>query len=110
MEMGQTALDSWARHLPFGDDRDFVRNQFVEWMVFYLKGVRPRFQRIAPPSTALFLTRYGEDYKGFGVAAAFARALRHAGVRDWERGARLLAGNALATMQYERLISLSSGP
>lgn len=77
-------------------------NQFAQWMLLYLKGVRPRFQRLGPPSMALFLTRFGEDYKGFGVAAAFARALRHIGVTDWQRGARLLVGNALTAMQDER--------
>ena len=102
VKVGQATLDTWAEHRPSGDERDFIMSQFAQWMLLYLKGVRPRFQRLAPPSMALFLTRFGEDYKGFGVAAAFARALRHAGVADWQRGARLLVGNALTAMQDER--------
>ncbi|CAN7177230.1 TniQ family protein [Variovorax paradoxus] len=97
------ALDSaadlaceWAAHSPSDTEQAFILGRFTEWFDLYLHGVRPHFARLVPEGTALFLTRFGLPYKGFGVAALFARALRACEIGDWSRGARLLVGSGLS--------------
>lgn len=91
-------LTAWGKHLPSSEEQAFIVERFTHWMALYLRGVRPRFERLAINGTDLFLTRFGTPYKGFGVAAIFARALRESGVEDWGRGARLLVGTPLAKL------------
>lgn len=95
---GTAMLHVWDRHGPSSREQTFIVERFTHWMELYLRGVRPRFERVGINGTALFLTRFGMPYKGFGVAAIFARALREAGVEDWGRGARLLVGTPLVTL------------
>ena len=110
-EVGQALMHDWTQRCASGDERDVIVDQFAEWMMLYLNGVRPRFHRRAQPSPALFLTRFGAPYKGFGVAAHFAQALRQAGVTYWRHRARLLVGTALpAALRTDRERSQSSIP
>lgn len=92
---GRAMTRAWAKHSSSSEEQAFVIEQFARWMELYLRGVRPRFERFAQPDAALFLTRFGAPYKGFGIAAIFARSLRETGVGDWGRGARLLVGTTL---------------
>jgi hypothetical protein len=96
--LGVDLASEWAMHAPSEAERAFILGRFAEWFALYLQGVRPRFARFAPKKeedSALFLTRFGSPYKGFGVAALFARALRECEIPDWSRGARLLVGAGL---------------
>jgi hypothetical protein len=96
LDSGHAMVRSWNAHAPSCEVQAFILGRFAQWMRLYLRGVRPRFGRLGQDREALFLTRYGRPYQGFGVAALFAHCLREAGIRDWERGARLLVGPVLA--------------
>lgn len=93
----------WTVHSPSNADQAFILARFTHWFDLYLHGVRPRFARSKPSNAAMFLTRFGLPYKGFGVAARFARALRKCDIEDWPRGARLLVGSGLAVSETVRI-------
>ena len=95
---GSAMLTAWDTHLASSEEQALIVERFKHWIELYLRGVRPRFERASVNGTHLFLTRFGKPYKGFGVAAIFARVLRESGVEDWGRGARLLVGTPLATL------------
>lgn len=44
------------------------------------------------PQSVLFVSRFGILCHGTGLPARLAKVLRKAGIRDWERGALLIAG------------------
>ncbi|KQV53297.1 hypothetical protein ASC95_11140 [Pelomonas sp. Root1217] len=65
------------------------------WLADYLASVRPRFAGYGSTATELLLTRFGEPYGGFGLAARFAGLLRDHGLQCWPRGVSLLVGAPL---------------
>lgn len=73
-----------------------VFGAFSRWMHGYVHSVRPWFEKYGTASEALFLTRFGKPYRGFGLASRLADVLREANVDDWQRGIWLLAGTHLS--------------
>lgn len=72
-----------------------LAQQLHKWLVDYLTTVRPRFSGYRSTAAELLLTRFGEPYGGFGLAARFAELLRDQGLPCWPRGARLLVGSPI---------------
>lgn len=77
-----------------GDRRPLIQ-LLHRWLVDYLTNIRPRFSGYEQTAAELFLTRFGEPYGGFGLAARFADLLRECNLACWPRGARLLVGAPL---------------
>ncbi len=102
---GQEMVETWLEAAAEDSEKGVLAKLSLKWMELYLGGTRAKFERLNPPQTALFISRFGLPTNGFALAARFASLLRRCEIDGWERGARLLVGR-----QQTRTLLLSTEP